>query len=168
MIEAGVIGVFMSNLPEQLDPAFMSRMSAVIPFLPPANDAERASVLAAIIGKYGTKVSASEPWLLEQSARVLNWSGRDLEQVVRDALQTQKLDNVTLGEAIAETITYRRADVVNVVEQVRQALKVCKDSRLVPSAYRDLLAKLDAPAKPKAWNDTPAKRASAEVNLEDV
>jgi len=168
MIEAGVIGCFMSNLPEQLDPAFMSRMSAVIPFLPPSNDVERAGVLGTILRRYGATVADSEPWLIEQAGRVVNWSGRDLEQVVRDALMTQRLDGVTLAEAVAETITYRRADVVNVVEQVRQALHVCKDSRLVPAAYRDMLSKLDEKAKPKAWNDTPTKRASAELDLKDI
>ena len=168
MIEAGVVGCFMSNLPEQLDPAFMSRMSAVIPFLPPSTNEERAGVLGAILRRYGAAVSDSEPWLLEQAGRVINWSGRDLEQVIRDALMTQRLDGVSLPEAMAETITYRRADVQNVVEQVRQALAVCKDSRLVPAAYRETLAKLSQPAKPKAWNDTPTKRTSTNLDLEDV
>lgn len=161
MQAAGVYGVFMSNLPKQLDKAFMSRMAYVVPMLPPATDAARAEVLAALVNRFSgspVKVTGSEQWMIDLAGKVINWSGRDLEQVVRESIENAKLDGVSLADALAETIEYRVVNVADVTDQVVQALQVTKDRRLIPEAYRDALAKAN---QPKRWNDVPGKTQAA-------
>lgn len=135
----GIVGLFMSNRPGQLDDALLSRCEAIIPMLPPEDDAARALVLGAIMRRAGLKVEDTAPWLLEQAARVVDWSGRDLEQVVTEALALARLDGMTVQEAVTEAITYRRPATKDVREQVEQALRACNNLKLLPAKYRELV-----------------------------
>ena len=148
----GVTFIFASNRPELLDPAFMSRMQAVIPMLPAEDDAARADVLQRILARMGQ--SSTVESLLPFASKVENWSNRDIEQVCSEAVASVKLDEVSLAEALEETIKWRRADTSNVTKQIREALKVAKDLRLVPEKYRNVQV-----ATPKSdWSEDEAPR----------
>lgn len=160
--EMGVQFIFASNRPDLLDDAFMSRMQAIVPLLPADTDEARADVLWRILKRLGVLTAPKEDWLadvpptwlLTMASRVKDWSGRDLEQVAQEALETVKLDGVSLEEALDETITWRRADTKSVATQIKKALDACKDLRLVPERYRPQVGQPSTPAKPE-WGGTP-------------
>jgi transitional endoplasmic reticulum ATPase len=138
----GVVWYFMSNRPDLLDAAFLSRMQAIIPILPPETDGARADVLERIIRRLSSdldeidQMDPSPAWMISLAAKLKDWSGRDIEQVVNEALAIADLEDRTLADALEETIKYRRADTTDVRRQVREALKACKDLRLLPEKYR--------------------------------
>lgn len=150
LADLGVTFIFASNRPDLLDPAFMSRMQAIIPLLPADSDEARADVLARILARVGNRSLAGLAGeCLPFAAAVKDWSGRDLEQVIEEALATAEIESVPLAEALSETIKYRRADTSKTQKQISEALKACKDLRLVPERYRAQAAPATPAAKPE-------------------
>lgn len=149
---------FMSNRPELLDPAFVSRMGAIIPLLPPADDEARADVLYRIVERLNVsgQVIPTREQLLPLAARVANWSGRELEHCVAEALNVAPLDGVSVLEALGDTVTYYRPNLTDVEEQINQALDACKDMRLVPEQYRDRprSGQANQPKRSNDWTQT--------------
>lgn len=143
----GVTWHFMTNRPEILDEAFMSRMATVIPLLPAESDEARADVLTRIVARF--KGTLSSEAALTFAGRMVNWSGRDIEHVVTDSMAMAEDDGLTLEAAMDETITYRRVKVLDTKTMVAQALDYCKDTRLIPAKYRDAVNQADE-AKPVA------------------
>lgn len=140
-----VVWIFASNRPDLLDTAFMSRMQMVIPMLPAADDAGRADVIGRIVRRMGGNIEASE--LMELAGRVKDWSGRDLEQVADEAMAMHENDGLTMLDALSEAVSYRRADVTDVSRQVKAAIDVCKDLRLLPERYRKVATEPEKPAE---------------------
>ena len=145
-LKGRVVNVFISNRPELLDDAFMSRMQVVIPMLPVDSDTGRADVLARIANRLDRtlKLTGDEGWLTLLGARVANWSGRDLEQVVDEALAIVGFEGKPLSEAMADAISYRRANTTDVTAQVASAIRYTKDLRLLPERYRKVAERMDA------------------------
>ena len=155
-LKGKVVNIFISNMPDRLDEAFMSRMQMVIPMLPVDSDAGRADVLARIISRLSDGEFAptgTEPWLVEAAGKVANWSGRDLEQVADEALALVNFEDQPLDKALADAITYRRANTTDVRDQVLQALRHTKDWRFLPEKYREIAERMAnqaaAPATPQ-------------------
>jgi SpoVK/Ycf46/Vps4 family AAA+-type ATPase len=145
----GVTWVFACNRPDLVDDALMSRMQAVIPLLPAETDAARADVMGRLIKRLsnGTRNVSSEA-LVALAATVQNWSNRDLEQVVQDALATAEIEQIAFNEALTETIKWRRADTKSVAAQIKAAVDACKDLRLIPERYRTQTAAATPSAAP--------------------
>lgn len=152
-----VVGLFMSNRPKLLDDALLSRCEAIIPILPAESDEARAAILGAIMRRFGLEAQDSDSWLLTQAGRVVDWSGRDLEQVVTEALAIHQLEGLAVPEAVAEAITYRRPATQDVREQVSQALKACNNLRLMPEKYRKLIEAVK-PASNGSTDEQPERR----------
>lgn len=155
--DKGVTFIFASNRPDLLDAAFLSRMQAIIPLLPADTDEARADVLARILRRLlgGAALELDHIAIIEHAKKVKDWSGRDLEQIADEAIATAELDGVDLDTALAESITYRRADVSKTPKQVAEALKACKDLRLVPERYRAQVGQAQT-AKPEWGGAKPA------------
>lgn len=166
-LKGRVVNIFISNLPELLDDAFMSRMQAVIPMLPVDTDEGRAEVLARITNRLSPahNLSGTEGWLVSLGSRVANWSGRDLEQVVDEALALVTFENKGIEEAMAEAVSYRRANVTDVTSQVAQAIRATKDKRLLPARYRAIADKMDA--QPTAEPEAKGNRKSGALGISD-
>jgi len=166
--QRGIVGLFMSNRPKLLDDALLSRCEVIIPILPAESDPARAAILSAIMLRSGLDVKADEPWLLEQAARVVDWSGRDLEQVVTEAIALHKLDNLTVAQAVSDAITYRRPATQDVRAQVQQALDTCNNLRLMPEKYRQQAQSKSKPAAEQPGDAAPRqRRVSIETHFDD-
>lgn len=144
--DLGVTWHFMSNRPDLLDEAFMSRMHTVIPLLPAEDDTARADVLTRIVSRLGGTLSTESAQGF--AGRLTGWSGRDVEHAVTDALAAAEDNGVPLSEALDETITYRRVKVLDVKTMVAQALDACKDDRLIPAKYREAVSQAAEQAQP--------------------
>lgn len=164
MLKGKVMGLFMSNRPDLLDAAFVSRMQAIIPILPAESDTARAAVMGAIIRRLGGGVADDNPTLVALAKRVIDWSGRDLEQVVDEALAMAELEGQPMLAAIDEAITYRKPNTRDVQRQVVEALKACNNLKLMPEKYRTLAAQQPEPAEVEEPEQGRRQRRSLDIS----
>lgn len=146
----GIVGLFMSNRPKLLDDALLSRCEAIIPILPPESDEARAKVFGAIMRRFGLDVEDDADWLLALSAKVVDWSGRDLEQVVTEAIALHRLEKMSVPDAVADAVKFRRPATHDVQAQIKQAIDACNNLRLMPEKYRQQAAATVAEPTPEA------------------
>lgn len=161
-----IMGLFLSNRPKLLDPAFMSRMQAIIPILPAESDDARADVLGRILRRQG---SALESWQLQALAsRIVDWSGRDLDQTVDEALAIRDLEGMDTLKALEEAIADRRPSTHDVRQQVNDALRACNNLRLLPEKYRRMAEQV-SPAQntPNADDEPGARRQRRSLDIDN-
>jgi AAA+ superfamily predicted ATPase len=132
-----ILGLFLTNRPDLMDPAWLSRMEVRIPILPAATAETRGDILGRILRRMGEDVPLDAPWLTDLGGLVDGFSGRDLEGTVVKALALKALDDLTIDAALRQAVETRRPEKSDDVDLMTQlALDKCSDLDLLPPERR--------------------------------
>ncbi|GAE88557.1 AAA family ATPase [Acetivibrio straminisolvens] len=137
-----VIFIAATNRPDLLDAALKraGRFDKKIPILLPEED-ERADIFRIMIKKYGfeTDIEDFTPF----AAQTENYTGAEIETVVRKAYEIANEDNIEgcilTAEILNEAISRCRPSTQQVEFMTMLAIKECDDKDLLPERYRHYL-----------------------------
>ena len=133
-----IIFDFLTNKPDQMDPALVSRCDYRIPLLPPENTEARARVLVKLVTRAGLDIREVTGDDLARVAEGMDgWSGRDMRDMVKKAAGLARIQGVDLATALARaTLSRRPLQRSDADEMTKLAILECNDLDLLPEKYR--------------------------------